>query len=122
MSWPGRRSCRRTSGGWTESARRASGWSDRTEKSKFGVDKTGAKAADRGFVGHKAAKLMQRSKSIQRRREEAVEEKKQLLQNLERQEALAVTPLPCRAGARLAEFRDVAGVLRRPHGLPGCHL
>ena len=79
----------------TESARRASGWSDRTEKSKFGVDKTGAKAADRGFVGHKAAKLMQRSKSIQRRREEAVEEKKQLLQNLERQEALA-------------EFRDVA--------------
>lgn len=51
---------------------------------------------------------MQRSKSIQRRREEAVEEKKQLLQNLERQEALAVTPLPCRAGARLAEFRDVA--------------
>ena len=88
--------------------RRASGWSDRTEKSKFGVDKTGAKAADRGFVGHKAAKLMQRSKSIQRRREEAVEEKKQLLQNLERQEALAVTPLPCRTGARLAEFRDVA--------------
>ena len=92
----------------TESARSASGWSDRTEKSKFGVDKTGAKAADRGFVGHKAAKLMQRSKSIQRRREEAVEEKKQLLQNLERQEALAVTPLPCRTGARLAEFRDVA--------------
>ncbi len=72
------------------------------------MDKTGAKAADRGFVGHKAAKLMQRSKSIQRRREEAVEEKKQLLQNLERQEALAVTPLPCRTGARLAEFRDVA--------------
>ena len=92
----------------TESARRASGWSDWTEKSKFGVDKTGAMAADRGFVGHKAAKLMQRSKSIQRRREEAVEEKKQLLQNLERQEALAVTPLPCRTGARLAEFRDVA--------------
>ena len=92
----------------TESARRASGWSDWTEKSKFGVDKTGAKAADRGFVGHKAAKLMQRSKSIQRRREEAVAEKKQLLQNLERQEALAVTPLPCRTGARLAEFRDVA--------------
>ena len=92
----------------TESARRASGWSDWPEKSKFGVDKTGAKAAARGFVGHKAAKLMQRSKSIQPRREEAVEEKKQLLQNLERQEALAVTPLPCRTGARLAEFRDVA--------------
>ena len=92
----------------TESARRASGWSDRTEKSKFGVDKTGAKAADRGFAGHRAAKLMQRSKSIQRRREEAVEEKRQLLQDLERQETLAVSPLPCRAGTRLAEFRNVA--------------
>ena len=92
----------------TASARRASGWSDRTEKSKFGVDKTGAKAADRGFVGHKAAKLMQRSKSIQRRREEAVEEKRQLLRDLERQETLAVTPLPCRPGTRLAEFRDAA--------------
>ena len=91
----------------TESARRASGWSDQTEKSKFGVDKTGAKAADRGFVGHKAAKLMQRSKSIQRRREEAVDEKRQLLRDLERQEALTVTPLPCRPGTRLAEFRDV---------------
>ena len=92
----------------TESARRASGWSDWTEKRTFGVDHPGAKAADRGLVGPTAAQLMQRSKSIQRRREEAVEEKKQLLQNLERQEALAVTPLPCRTGARLAEFRDVA--------------
>ena len=92
----------------TESARRASAWSDRTEKGKFGVDKTGAKAADRGFVGHRAAKMMQRSKTLQRRREEAVEEKQQLLQNLERQEALAITPLRCRPGQRLAELRDVS--------------
>ena len=41
-----------------ESARRTSAWSDRTEKSKFGLDKTGARTADRGFVGHRAAKLM----------------------------------------------------------------
>ncbi len=91
-----------------ESARRTSAWSDRTEKSKFGLDKTGARTADRGFVGHRAAKLMQRSKAVQRRREAAVEEKRQLLQDLERQEALAVTPLPCRPGTRLAELRDVA--------------
>ena len=91
-----------------ESARRTSAWSDRTEKSKFGLDKTGARTADRGFVGHRAAKLMQRSKAVQRRREAAVEEKRQLLRDLERQEALAVTPLPCRPGTRLAELRDVA--------------
>lgn len=92
----------------TESARRASAWSDRTEKSKFGVDKTGAKTADRGFVSHRAAKMMQRSKAIQRRREEAAEEKGRLLLDLERQETLTVTPLPCRPGTRLAQFRDVA--------------
>ena len=106
----------------TESARRASGWSDRTEKSKFGVDKTGAKAADRGFVGHKAAKLMQRSKSIQRRREEAVEEKKQLLQNLERQEALAVTPPALPDGCAAGGVRDVAVCYNGRTGLPGDHL
>ena len=89
-----------------EAARRTERWSGRAEQEKHA--RNSGLRPDRGFLGHKAAKLMQRSKSIQRRREEAVEEKKQLLQNLERQEALAVTPLPCRAGARLAEFRDVA--------------
>ena len=92
----------------SEAARRASVWSDRTEQGKFGVDKTGAKAADRGYVGHQAAKLMKRSKAIQRRREEAVEEKSRLLRDAEKQETLLLRPRPNPPGRRLAELRDAA--------------
>lgn len=91
-----------------EAARRASAWSDRTEQGKFGVDKTGAKAADRGYVGHQAAKLMKRSKAIQRRREEAVEEKSRLLRDVEKQETLLLRPRPNPPGRRLLELRDVS--------------
>jgi len=78
------------------------------------VVKAGKVLAEKGEIyveqGKRYGEELQQKlqEDAQRRREEAVEEKKQLLQNLERQEALAVTPLPCRAGARLAEFRDVA--------------
>lgn len=91
-----------------QAARRASAWSDRTEQGKFGVDKTGAKAADRGYVGHQAAKLMKRSKAIQRRREEAAEEKSRLLRDVEKQETLLLRPRPNPPGRRLIELRDVS--------------
>ena len=39
------------------------------------VQKNSGLRPDRGYVGHKAAKMMQRSKSIQGRRLEAIEEK-----------------------------------------------
>lgn len=88
----------------TEAARRAAQWSDKTEKSKKGEGAKGASGLrpDRGFVGHKAAKMMKRSKSIQARREDAVEEKSSLLKNLETAEALAIHPLQYHSG-RLAE-------------------
>ena len=41
-----------------QSAKRAAVWSERVEASKIG-------AADKGYVGHKAAKMMKRSKSIE---------------------------------------------------------
>ncbi|GHU76318.1 Lsa family ABC-F type ribosomal protection protein [Clostridia bacterium] len=71
-----------------ESAKRAADWADKTEKGKFGKD-----VPDRGFVGHKAAKMMQRSKSIENRRLNAADEKSKLLQNIEYSSELTVTPL-----------------------------
>jgi len=68
-----------------EAAKRTAGWSDLTEKSKFGSG-----AADRGYVGHKAAKLMKRAKAISQRRENAIEEKKKLLKNIETAESLEI--------------------------------
>ena len=49
-----------------DSARRASDWSDRAESAKFGSG-----PVDRGFIGHKAAKMMKRSKAIEARRQDA---------------------------------------------------
>lgn len=68
--------------------RRAAGWADQIESSKFGQA-----VPDRGFIGHKSAKMMKRAKSIARRREEAMEQKAALLRNVERTEALELRPL-----------------------------
>lgn len=68
------------------SARRADSWSQKTEKTKKG-------AYDSGYVGHKAAKMMKRSKSIAARRERAAEEKSTLLHDLEKADDLRLSPL-----------------------------
>lgn len=69
-------------------AARTAGWSERIERSKIGEH-----AADRGFIGHKSAKMMKRAKAVEQRREKALEEKASLLQNLERSEPLKMTVL-----------------------------
>ena len=85
----------------TASAERAGQWSDRVEASKIG-----GHTYDRGYVGHKAAKMMQRSKSIERRQLEAAEEKRSLLKNLEESEPLKLTCPPYTRG-RLIEAPDL---------------
>ncbi len=69
-------------------ARQASGWSDKVEKTKIGTH-----AADRGAIGHKAAKMMKRAKTLETRREQAVAEKSRLLKNVEEEEALSLSVL-----------------------------
>ena len=81
------------------SARRTSVWSDRVEASKKG-------AADKGYVGHKAAKMMKRAKSIEARQHRAIEEKSALLKNAETAETLRIAPLLHYADV-LADFREV---------------
>lgn len=88
-----------------ESARQTAQWSDRTEAGKFAPQSSGL-SADRGFIGHKAAKMMKRSKAIQRRRDQAVEERSQLLRDVEEIEALKLSPLRWRGGP-LAQLREV---------------
>lgn len=78
-------------------ARRAAGWSDQVEKSKKQKPAAGGKIqrgfVDRGFIGHKSAKMMKRAKGIESRAEDAIEEKKGLLQNIETAEDLKLFPL-----------------------------
>ncbi|MCI8497077.1 MAG: ABC-F type ribosomal protection protein [Clostridiales bacterium] len=77
----------------TEAAQRASDWSDKVEKTKHGGKQKNGLRPDRGHAGHQAAKLMKRSKSLERRRMEAAEQKAGLLQNIETAEPLKLSPL-----------------------------
>lgn len=86
----------------SEAARRTSAWSDRVEASKFGNG-----PVDRGFVGHKSAKMMKRAKAIEARRGEAVRQKEGLLKNTETAEDLKMNPLSYHADV-LASFSEVS--------------
>lgn len=82
-----------------QAARRSAIWSDRVEASKIG-------AADKGYVGHKAAKMMKRSKSIEKRQQQAIEQKANLLKNIEKAERLKIASLTYNAET-LVSFSNV---------------
>ena len=87
-------------------AARASGWSDRVEKSKFGQKVSGIKP-DKGNIGHKSAKMMKRSKTLESRRQAALAEKSGLLHNVERDEKLKVSPL-AHYSEQLVQLEDIS--------------
>ena len=60
-------------------AKRAAVWSDKVEKTKMGT----TDSVDRGYIGHKSAKMMKRSKGIEERQQAAIDEKSELLRNIE---------------------------------------
>ena len=71
----------------SQAAARTSGWSAKVEKSKYAAPDSGLKV-DRGYVGHKSAKMMRRAKAIETRQKEAVEAKRGLLKEIESAEPL----------------------------------
>jgi lincosamide and streptogramin A transport system ATP-binding/permease protein len=79
------------------SARRASDWSEKTEKSKKNRNRPDNADVDKGFIGHKSAKMMSKSKNIEHRSERAIEDKTQLLKNIETTENLKLLPLDYRS-------------------------
>jgi lincosamide and streptogramin A transport system ATP-binding/permease protein len=85
-----------------DAAKRAMGWSDQVEASKIGNH-----VGDRGFVGHKAAKMMKRAKSIESRKLDAIEEKKGLLKNVEQVDDLKMNLLSF-PKKRLIEAEEVS--------------
>ena len=85
-----------------EAQRQTARWSDRVERSKIG-----SHAFDRGAIGHKAAKMMKRSKAVENRRQTAIKEKQALLQNVEKTPTLELRPLS-HPRSRLLELRECA--------------
>lgn len=85
-----------------ETAREKANWSDRVEASKIGQH-----TFDRGYVGHKSAKMMTRSKAIEQRQQAAIEEKSKLLKNIERSDVLKIFQTPYHT-RRLLQLQDVS--------------
>ena len=85
-----------------ETARQKADWSDRVEATKIGSG-----PCDRGYIGHKAEKMMTRSKAIQARQQAAIEEKSKLLKNIERTDELKLVAIPFRIN-RFAELQDIS--------------
>lgn len=72
-------------------AKRTSDWSDSVEKSKNQPLSSGL-SADKGYIGHKSAKMMARSKAIEKRQQSAISDKSKLLKNLEDADSLLIKP------------------------------
>jgi lincosamide and streptogramin A transport system ATP-binding/permease protein len=82
-------------------AKRTANWSDKVEKSKIGSG-----PVDRGYVGHKSAKMMKRSKTIEARQDAAIEKKASLLNDVEQNREIRITPLPHHS-AVIAEMQAI---------------
>lgn len=85
-----------------KAAKRTGMWSDKVEQSKWGED-----AFDKGYIGHMAAKMMKRSKTIENRQQNALEEKSKLLKNVEEADTLKIMPLPFHS-RRLLNMREIS--------------
>lgn len=83
-----------------QAAKRTQLWSERVEASKTG-------SSDKGYIGHKSAKMMKRAKSLEARQQQAIKEKSGLLKNREEVDELRVVPLSYYADT-LVVFSEVA--------------
>ena len=73
-------------------ARNTANWSEQIEKSKYNTTNSGSKI-DRGYVGHQSAKMMKKSKVMEKRIEKEIEQKSGLLNNIDRNDSLKIIPL-----------------------------
>lgn len=84
-----------------KAAQRSATWSQQAEKAKY---QNGP--VDRGYIGHKAAKMMKRSQVIKQRQQQAIQDKSALLKNQETVSSLKLSPLSFHS-QRLAAFSQV---------------
>ena len=75
-----------------EAARQSQIWSDKIENTKNAVKVSGVKP-DKGHIGHQSAKMMKKSKNLEHRQNKAIEEKQNLLKDIEIKESLLLHTL-----------------------------
>lgn len=79
----------------SEAAKRTAKWSDKVENTKFGTLLSGIKP-DKGHIGAQSARMMKRAKNIEHRQQKAIDEKRQLLKNIEQADTLRLNILEYR--------------------------
>jgi lincosamide and streptogramin A transport system ATP-binding/permease protein len=84
-----------------KSAKQTATWSDKVEQTKYGNG-----PVDTGYIGAKSAKIMQRSVSLQARKQKAADEKAELFKNREIDEPLKLSPLQFHSN-RLLDIDDL---------------
>ena len=70
-------------------------WSNEVEKSKYKTNNSET-SIDRGYLGHKSAKMMKKSKVIEQRIDKSIDEKSNLLKNVDKNESLKIIPIESR--------------------------
>ena len=73
-------------------SRNTAKWSNEVERSKYKTNNS-EKTIDRGYLGHKSAKMMKKSKVMEQRIQKAIDEKTNLLKNIDRNDTLKIIPL-----------------------------
>ena len=73
-------------------SRNTAKWSNEVERSKYRTNNS-EKTIDRGYLGHKSAKMMKKSKVMEQRIQKAIDEKTNLLKNIDRNDTLKIIPL-----------------------------
>lgn len=91
-----------------DTAKRTSSWAYSVEASKNGTRNSGLRP-DKGYVGHKSAKMMKRAKVVEARQQKEIEQKSTLLKNTENTSPLKLSPLEYRS-QRFVAFSEVVPV------------
>lgn len=89
-----------------EAAKRTAAWSEKLEKTKKGTRNSGLRP-DRGFIGSRAARMMQRSQNTLQNMQRAKTEKENLLKDIEQSPDLAIHPLRYHSD-RLVTLKEVS--------------
>ncbi len=76
-------------------------WANKVENSKYNIKK--GIATDKGYIGHKSAKMMKRAITAQKRKEKKIAQKSNLLKDIDVIEDIKIQPLNNIKG-RLLEF------------------
>ena len=90
----------------SDAAKQTGNWSHEVEKTKNCTRNSGSKV-DKGYIGHKAAKMMKRSKTIEQRQQSAIDESSRLLKNIENSDSLKISQLAFHKN-QLAELEHVS--------------